>query len=182
MIKRSEIIQGIESCDPDDRVAKNKLAKRLSSQLKSRASKRSSLADDLDRALIYCLVLFTGMYYMKKNVRTQLRPTIRAVMIAIGLFVVHIFEIAVLFSIASMLPNETYGYASIIFIMLFQMAFISTWVEGIRKKSAINAFGLHEYCINCRYDLSGLQSVLGPDLPVGPKVCPECGQDYPAIA
>lgn len=181
MIKRSEIIQGIESCDPDDRVAKEKLAKRLLRQLRSRASKRASLAQDLDRALIYCLVLFTGMYYMKKNVRSQLRPTIRSVIIAIGLIVLHILEIGVLIGIASRLPNETYGYASIIFIMLFQMAFFSTWVERIRKKSAINAFGVHEFCINCRYDLSGLESVLGPDLPVGPKVCPECGQDYPAI-
>ncbi|MDF1810384.1 MAG: hypothetical protein P1U42_11885 [Phycisphaerales bacterium] len=36
-------------------------------------------------------------------------------------------------------------------------------------------------CIGCKYDLDGLESVLGDDIWVGPAVCPECGMEYPAV-
>jgi hypothetical protein len=36
-------------------------------------------------------------------------------------------------------------------------------------------------CVKCGYNLSGLDSVLGAHLPVGPSTCPECGADYPAV-
>jgi|GEM_PF-7072894 len=42
----------------------------------------------------------------------------------------------------------------------------------------------HRYrhrCIGCKYDLDGLESVLGDDIWVGPAVCPECGMEYPAV-
>ncbi len=37
------------------------------------------------------------------------------------------------------------------------------------------------WCIGCGYELAGLESALGDELWVGPAVCPECGQEFPAI-
>ncbi|PCI07767.1 hypothetical protein COB72_09620 [bacterium] len=37
------------------------------------------------------------------------------------------------------------------------------------------------WCIGCGYELGGLESALGDELWVGPAVCPECGQEYPAV-
>ncbi|MFG0298461.1 MAG: hypothetical protein ACF8K1_02535 [Phycisphaerales bacterium JB047] len=36
-------------------------------------------------------------------------------------------------------------------------------------------------CCKCGYDLEGLESSFGPELPIGPSQCPECGVDFPAI-
>lgn len=36
-------------------------------------------------------------------------------------------------------------------------------------------------CVGCGYSLSGLDSVLGEEIEVGPALCPECGVEYPAL-
>ena len=40
---------------------------------------------------------------------------------------------------------------------------------------------LHLTCLKCGYDLDGLESPFGPQIPVGPETCPECGMEFPAI-
>ena len=40
---------------------------------------------------------------------------------------------------------------------------------------------LRTVCYCCGYDLSAFESVLGDDIWVGPEICPECGERYPAI-
>ena len=44
-----------------------------------------------------------------------------------------------------------------------------------------NFQAIRPWCIGCGYELEGLDSVLGDELWVGPTVCPECGQEYPAV-
>ena len=59
---------------------------------------------------------------------------------------------------------------------------ILAWVYiKLRPISGGDKLGVHRICVQCTYDLSGHESVLGDDLWVGPAVCPECGQDYPAV-
>ncbi len=60
---------------------------------------------------------------------------------------------------------------------------ILSWVYvRLGPKFGTDRFGLHRKCVGCKYSLKGLESVLGDQLWVGPAVCPECGQDYPAIS
>ena len=50
-----------------------------------------------------------------------------------------------------------------------------------RKTFRFNPIRIEDRCWSCSYDLSNHQSVLGDDVWVGPEVCPECGERYPAI-
>lgn len=36
-------------------------------------------------------------------------------------------------------------------------------------------------CVECQYDLTGLEQVWFDEVSVGAAVCPECGIEYPAI-
>lgn len=54
-------------------------------------------------------------------------------------------------------------------------------IRGAPPKGSQRAGAIKPKCVKCGYDLSGLDSVLGPHLPVGPSTCPECGADYPAV-
>jgi len=54
-------------------------------------------------------------------------------------------------------------------------------IKGAPPKGPQRASKIKPECVRCGYDLSGLDSVLGPRLPVGPSTCPECGKDYPAV-
>jgi hypothetical protein len=40
---------------------------------------------------------------------------------------------------------------------------------------------VHHTCISCSYHLEGLDSALGDEIYVGPRTCPECGIEFPAI-
>jgi hypothetical protein len=53
---------------------------------------------------------------------------------------------------------------------------VFAWVY-MRLKPVISGYelGMLRHCGECGYDLSGLESVLGDELWVGPTVCPECG-------
>lgn len=44
-----------------------------------------------------------------------------------------------------------------------------------------HSISIHKQCTSCWYDLEGHSSVLGDAIWVGPEICPECGQTYPAI-
>tara|TARA_R110002073_G_scaffold299270_2_gene466224 strand:- start:20326 stop:20799 length:474 start_codon:yes stop_codon:yes gene_type:complete len=44
-----------------------------------------------------------------------------------------------------------------------------------------NKYGMAYKCVTCKYDLSGLDSILDDELWVGPAMCPKCGQDFPAV-
>lgn len=51
----------------------------------------------------------------------------------------------------------------------------------LRNRFGLRRIEVGEMCQFCGYGLNGHASVLGDDIWVGPKVCPECGERYPAI-
>jgi rRNA maturation protein Nop10 len=54
-------------------------------------------------------------------------------------------------------------------------------MRGAPRLGPGRAITIKPKCLSCGYDLRGHGSVLGPQLPVGPGTCPECGEDYPAV-
>lgn len=61
---------------------------------------------------------------------------------------------------------------------LFGVAWICT---RLPKHLNLDQVLISDHCCRCQYRLEGHDSVLGDDLWVGPEICPECGQTYPAI-
>jgi hypothetical protein len=60
----------------------------------------------------------------------------------------------------------------------------SIWARikaGLRKSKRDTDASVHLTCCKCGYDLGGLESPFGPQIPVGPDQCPECGEEFPAI-
>jgi len=49
------------------------------------------------------------------------------------------------------------------------------------KRLNLQSVQIHPACHQCEYSLDGHESVLGDDIWVGPEICPECGERYPAI-
>lgn len=59
---------------------------------------------------------------------------------------------------------------------------VFAWLHNrMKPKFTSNELGMDTKCVECKYDLSGFDSVLGDEVWVGPATCPECGQDYPAV-
>lgn len=69
------------------------------------------------------------------------------------------------------------------FIYLVPVSMVAfAWVYmKLRPISGGDKLGVYSKCVQCNYDLSGHDSVLGDEFWVGPAVCPECGQKYPAV-
>ncbi|PCI07768.1 hypothetical protein COB72_09625 [bacterium] len=67
--------------------------------------------------------------------------------------------------------------------LLFGFTILFSWVY-MRSQPKVGGerFGLSKKCVGCRYLLTGHESVLGNETWVGPAVCPECGQAYPAVS
>ena len=67
--------------------------------------------------------------------------------------------------------------------LLFGLTILFSWVY-MRSQPKVGGerLGLNKKCVGCGYELGGLESALGGDLWVGPAVCPECGQAYPAVS
>jgi hypothetical protein len=60
----------------------------------------------------------------------------------------------------------------------------SLWARfkaGRRKADRPTDASVHLSCCKCGYHLEGLESPFGPQIPVGPATCPECGVEFPAI-
>ncbi len=58
---------------------------------------------------------------------------------------------------------------------------LSWAVVRLPKRLKLEPIDVYDDCTACGYDLDGHASVLGDDVWVGPEVCPECGERYPAI-
>ena len=66
------------------------------------------------------------------------------------------------------------------FVLVFFLA--RRYGPKLRKRNKhTNKYGLCTQCVKCEHDLKGLESALGDDFWVGPEVCPECEQEYPAV-
>ncbi len=93
-------------------------------------------------------------------------------------FIVHLYlaHPARALSVGVELPGWVL-YSSF-FISLITIMWLYT---RLQPNNDVDAVGMCRSCVKCKYDLTGLDSVLGDELWVGPAVCPECGQEYPAV-
>lgn len=59
--------------------------------------------------------------------------------------------------------------------------FLTLWLYNMIEKRHAVPLAIRRACVNCEYDLTGLDSALANDFWIGPERCPECGHQYPAI-
>lgn len=71
----------------------------------------------------------------------------------------------------------------LVFVLVFLVCVgLIVWFRwALPKWNAREPVVVREQCYCCGYSLDGHASVLGDDVWVGPEVCPECGERYPAI-
>jgi hypothetical protein len=68
------------------------------------------------------------------------------------------------------------------YAVFFGGFFVLAWLmHVVPKRLNAHSVGIYSDCMACGYNLDGHASVLGDDVWVGPEVCPECGERYPAI-
>ena len=93
--------------------------------------------------------------------------------------IILIFPIIVITKTPSIVRNAPSWIA---FPAVFGALFIFGWIwHYFPKRLNLNWIYINKECIRCGYNLEGHDSLLGDDLWVGPEICPECGQTYPAI-
>lgn len=64
---------------------------------------------------------------------------------------------------------------------MFGLGWIPLSREAQRSKRKKQSDRIKDRCIECKYNLDGLEQVWIDEVIVGPEVCPECGIDYPAV-
>jgi len=178
-MKREEIIEAIEKMRTHG--VTDAWCAEFTKMMQNKAQRRNSLADDFHRAITYCFILFSGTKFIPKQQRAFLRPTLRAVLLAAGLLIGVILEIIVVAIAFHLMGIGEYTLFFILFGLLFQLGYIVTKGNAMIQGYSGNELGLCQECTRCNYDLSGLDSVLGEKLWVGPELCPECGRCYPAV-
>jgi hypothetical protein len=71
----------------------------------------------------------------------------------------------------------------IVFLGVFGGLIAVAWIwTRLPKKMGLQVVRINGECHSCSFGLEGHASMLGDDIWVGPEVCPECGERYPAIA
>ena len=178
-MKRDEIIERIESVRIKG--VNQSRSEEIKAALRSAKQRRSKLADDFHRAIVYCFILFTRVGYLNKERRNFLRPTKRALLMTAGLFAVVIVQVFVLALVLAALGLRDSILLIVLFVLLFELGYVVSKGNKLIRVGLGDEFGLSQECVKCRYDLDGHDSVLGDTLWVGPEVCPECGHRYPAI-
>lgn len=182
-MERAEIIAAIEKLrqKPDNETWRTEFIEKVSRRHQSRSVKRSALGDDFHRAVVYCFVIFTRVGYVNKETRAFLRPTKRAIWIAVCLVLAVLLEIVFFVVVATMFSFGVYFVLIVILILLFQVGYINSIVTKLQASDDADDLGMNLACVGCSYPLTGLDSALGDSVWVGPAVCPECGLEYPAI-
>ena len=144
-------------------------------------SRWASLSADFQRAIIYVFIFATGLRYLRKADRTFLRFNVRSVLLAVLLLVILLVETIVLSVLIKRLGLGVYGFVGFMYLLLMEFVGLVWVLKKIEHKIDADELGMLRSCFECGYDLSGLESVLGDELWVGPAVCPECGQESPAV-
>jgi hypothetical protein len=68
------------------------------------------------------------------------------------------------------------------FVVFFGGFFLLAWLMNfLPRQLNTKSVGIYRDCTKCGYALDHHDSVLGEDIWVGPEICPECGERYPAI-
>ena len=70
----------------------------------------------------------------------------------------------------------------LVYLWMIGGLYVLAWgAARLPKRFNLHSIQIHAACHRCQYSLDSHESVLGEDIWVGPEVCPECGQRYPAI-
>ena len=178
-MQRDEIITAIEKMRAEG--VSDKSRDEFEAIMRRESERRNALADDFHRAIIYCFIVFMRAGYLNKESRNFLRPTKRALMMTVGLLIAVVLEVFLLAALIGFLGFGDYAVILIIFVLLFELGFVVTKGNKLIRGHMGDELGLSRSCTKCSYDLSGLDSVLGDELWVGPEVCPECGHRYPSV-
>lgn len=178
-MKREEVIRLIEKMQANG--VPDKWCEEFAEAMRQASQKRNALADDFHRAIVYCFVLFTRVGYLNKERRNFLRPTKRSMLMAFGLMLAVIAESIALLAIMVAVGLGAASLIILMFVLLFQLGYVVSKGNQLIGGYSGDDLGLSPSCTQCAYDLSGLDSVLGEKLWVGPESCPECGLRYPAV-
>lgn len=182
-MKREEVIAAIEkfSAHPECDHWRKEFFRVASQALAQNHARRASLSTDFQRAIIYLFILMTGLRYLRKADRRFLRFNLRSVLMASGLFVALLVEIIGATVLVARFGLGIYTGVGFMYLLLMEFAGLIWVLKRIERRTNDDELGMVRNCVKCRYDLSGHESVLGDDIWVGPAVCPECGQAYPAV-
>lgn len=178
-MKRDEVIRLIEKMQANG--VPDKWCEEFAEVMRQESQKRNALADDFHRSIVYCFVLFTRVGYLDKERRNFLRPTKRSIVMAFGLMVAVILQSIVLLAILTAAGLGVYALIILMFVLLFELGYVVSKGNQLIGGYSGDDLGLSSSCTHCKYDLSGLESVLGEKLWIGPESCPECGHRYPAV-
>jgi len=86
-------------------------------------------------------------------------------------------------AILPLAKNSSFMFPAWLLLVSVSLTIGFSWVYmRLMPRPSSEPLGLHKKCVRCSYNLTGLESALGDELWVGPEVCPECGQKYPAIS
>ena len=180
-MNRDEVIAAIEKLrkHPKADGGRDEFVRVVSGAFEKDQRERDSLNADFQRAILYLFVAVSKGTY-EKHQKEFLRPNRRSVLMAAGMFIFLGLEIAIIPRVVSFFGFDT-GALVLVGVIVAEF-FGAIWVvTKIQPLAGLSGLGMSEQCAKCKYDLAGLDSVLGDELWVGPAVCPECGQQYPAV-
>ncbi len=183
-MKREEIIAAIEKIrecpDCDERRAD--FARSIESFTANDQLRREQMNADFQRAFLFLFLLMLSDRRFSKAQREFLRPNRRSMLIWVCMIGVVVVQFLILTMGAQALGFGQAGKVFLLLLFIAEFFWVAWFVTKIQPRRGITELGMSYCCVVCKYDLSGLDSLLGDELWVGPVVCPECGQDYPAIS
>jgi hypothetical protein len=144
-------------------------------------ARRNQLNADFQRAFLNLFYVFIPDKKLPKHQRDFLRPNRRSVQIWLCMVFVLALQWLLFTKGAQALGVAKAGEISLAILILAELLWVVWFVSEVQPEEGLTELGMNPCCLTCDYDLNGLESVLGDRLWVGPAVCPECGQDYPAI-
>ena len=183
-MRREEVIAAIEKIRKHPKVEgwRDEFIQVVSKATADGQARRASLSSDFQRAFVYLFIFAAGYRHISKTHRSYLKPNVRSVLMALGMLAVFIIQLVVVFELIQRMNLGVYGGVGFMYLMLMEFVGIVWILTKIQPRIGGDELGMHEKCIQCKYDLAGHDSVLGDKLWVGPAECPECGQQYPAVS
>lgn len=190
-LKREELIELIERLKSTPEVADERVIDLAKLRFETAESRWSaiSLAATWRRGAKYGWLLIRGLGRVSKQDQRRFRFVERAVGSIVLLFA-YLIASSIIFGLVltavhSLWPRLFGGFLWAIFSgILIGVVPVLLSFRGRRvpyKFEQMNFQVIRPWCLGCGYELKGLESALGDELWVGPAVCPECGQEYPAV-
>jgi len=190
-LRRGELIELIERLQSTSKVEDVRVIdlEKLHFEIAESRWPAISLAATWSRGAKYGWLLIRALGRVSEQDQRRFRFVERAtggIVFLIAYFIASLIVFGfVLTAIDSLRPGLFDGFlwpvASSIFIGVVPILFSFRGRSVPYKFEQKNFQVIRPWCIGCGYELKGLESALGDELWVGPAVCPECGQEYPAV-